>query len=305
MITEIIAIYAITDDLLDAIGQQEDCRVVMSDAEVVTTALVASRFLGSNHRLAQDYLKEHGLVPKMLDKSPFNRRLHRLFPLLLDVFDYLGSVLKAIQPTTEYLLESFPVVLCDNMRIRQARLVRSEQYRGYIASKKRFFYGLRVQLLATSTGIPVEFAFLPGAANDVRGLNALPLQLPTHSEIYAAAASPTIKLKRSSTRTRPSPCRWLASATPNAPTRPVWLTSSSALGTLLKLSLVPLPLAFLKPFTPSQWMAFCSKSLRLSLRLPWKPPLSTNISCQDHCHEPLKHVRLMRLSTVAIQGKRL
>lgn len=188
MITEIIAIYAITDDLLNAIGHREDCRVAMSDAEVVTTALVASRFFGSNHRLAQDYLKEHGFVPKMLDKSRFNRRLHRLFPLLLEVFDYLGSVLKALQPTTEYLLDSFPVALCDNIRIRQVRLVRSEHYRGYIASKKRFFYGIRVQLLTTSTGIPVEFAFLPGAANDVRGLNALPLQLPAHSEVYADAA---------------------------------------------------------------------------------------------------------------------
>lgn len=127
-------------------------------------------------------------MPKMLDKDRFNRRLHRFLPLLLEVFDYLGTVLKAIQPTTEYLLDSFPVALCDNIRIRQVRLVRSEQYRGYIASKKRFFYGIRVQLLATSTGIPVAFAFLPGAANDVRELNALPLQLPPRSEVYADAA---------------------------------------------------------------------------------------------------------------------
>lgn len=124
----------------------------------------------------------------MWDKSRFNRRLHRLFPLLLDVFDYLGTVLKAMQPTTEYLLDSFPVALCYNIRLRSVRLVRSEHYRGYIASKKRFFYGIRVQLLATSTGIPVEFAFLPGAAHDVRGLNALPLHLPVHSAVYADAA---------------------------------------------------------------------------------------------------------------------
>ena len=188
MITEIIAIYAITDDLLKALGHHEDCRVQMSDAEVITTALVAARFFSGNQHLAQTYLKEHGLMPKMLDKSRFNRRLHRLFLPLLDVFDSLGTVLKSISPTTEYLLDSFPVPLCDNIRIPRVRLVRSEDYRGYIASKKRFFYGIRVQLLATSAGIPVEFAFLPGEANDVRGLNALPLALPAHSEIYADAA---------------------------------------------------------------------------------------------------------------------
>lgn len=149
MITEIIAIYAITDDLLKAIGHREDCRVQMSDAEVITTALVATRFFSGNHYLSQQYLKEHGLMPRMLDKSRFNRRLHRLFLPLLDLFDYLGTVLKSINPTTEYLLDSFPVPLCDNIRIPRVRLVRSEDYRGNIASKRRFFYGIRVQLLAT------------------------------------------------------------------------------------------------------------------------------------------------------------
>jgi len=165
MLGEIIAIYAITDDLLKAIGHREDLRSQLSDAEVITTALVAARFFGGNHQNAQDYLKEHGLMPKMLSKSRFNRRLHRLFLPLLDLFDCLGMVLKSINSSTEYLLDSFPVPLCDNIRIPKVRLVQSEEYRGYIASKKRYFYGIRVQLLATKDGIPVEFAFLPGAAN--------------------------------------------------------------------------------------------------------------------------------------------
>ncbi|MGG6268245.1 IS982 family transposase, partial [Leptolyngbya sp. AN03gr2] len=38
MLDEIIAIYAITDDLLKAIGHQDDCRAQLSDAEVITTA---------------------------------------------------------------------------------------------------------------------------------------------------------------------------------------------------------------------------------------------------------------------------
>lgn len=155
---------------------------------MITTAFVSARFFGGNHQNAQDYLKEHGLMPQMLSQSRFNRRLHRLFGLLLDVFNYVGSMLKSISPTTEYLLDSFPVPICDNIRIPRVRLVHSEDFRGYIASKKRYFYGIRVQLLATKDGIPVEFAFLPGEANDVRGLNALPLSLPANSEIYADAA---------------------------------------------------------------------------------------------------------------------
>ncbi|MDJ0902101.1 MAG: glycogen/starch/alpha-glucan phosphorylase [Xenococcus sp. MO_188.B8] len=43
MIDEIVAIYAIVEDLLKAIGHQKDCRIEMSDAEVITAALVATR----------------------------------------------------------------------------------------------------------------------------------------------------------------------------------------------------------------------------------------------------------------------
>jgi hypothetical protein len=39
MLNEIISIYAITDDLLKAIGHNEDCRRQMSDAEIITTAI--------------------------------------------------------------------------------------------------------------------------------------------------------------------------------------------------------------------------------------------------------------------------
>ena len=44
MLGEIIAIYAIVEDLLKATGHQENCQVQMSDAEVMTSALVAAKF---------------------------------------------------------------------------------------------------------------------------------------------------------------------------------------------------------------------------------------------------------------------
>jgi hypothetical protein len=137
MLNEIIAIYAITDDLLKALAHQEDSRIRMSDAEVITSALVAARFFGGHQEQACNYLLEHGLVPKMLSKSRFSRRWHRLFLPLLDLCDDLGQVLKSINSSSEYLLDSFPVPICDNIRISKSKLVGSEDDRGYIASKKR------------------------------------------------------------------------------------------------------------------------------------------------------------------------
>ncbi len=62
MLGEIIAIYAIVEDLLKATGHQEDCRVQMSDAEVVTSALVAAKFFGGNQEQACIFLESDRLL---------------------------------------------------------------------------------------------------------------------------------------------------------------------------------------------------------------------------------------------------
>jgi hypothetical protein len=188
MINKIIAVYCIIDDVLKAIDHQEHEQRTMSDAEIITTAIASAMFFGGNHETAREYMKNHGLVPKMLCKSRFNRRLHAIDELINDLFHQLGMMLKQINQDTQYLVDSFPVSVCDNIRISRCRLVNAPEYRGYIASKRRYFYGVRVHLLTTADGIPVEMVFLPGSAHDLRGLQTLPLNLPPQSEIYGDKA---------------------------------------------------------------------------------------------------------------------
>ena len=61
MLDEIVAIYAIVEDLLKAIGHQEDCRIQMSDAEVITAALVAARLLGARANRRKTTVRSHPL----------------------------------------------------------------------------------------------------------------------------------------------------------------------------------------------------------------------------------------------------
>jgi hypothetical protein len=182
------ALYCITDDLLKAIGHTDDARCEMSDAEVVTAALVAAFDFGGNMERSRRFLRETGLMPRMLSRSRLNRRLHRVADLVVSLFHQLGAALKEASPSTKYLLDSFPVPVCDNIRISRSRLVRGAQFRGYVAAKRRYFYGVRVQVVTTEEGVPVELAFLPGAASDVRGLEVLPLELPAGGELFMDSA---------------------------------------------------------------------------------------------------------------------
>src|SRR5712671_3895175 len=63
---KIIATFSLCDDLLKAIHHPEDCQCQMNDAEIMTTALIASLFFRGNHESARAMLKQHGYIPHMV-----------------------------------------------------------------------------------------------------------------------------------------------------------------------------------------------------------------------------------------------
>jgi len=188
MIDKTIAIYTIVDDLLKAIGHQEDPRRFMTDAEVATTAIVAALFFCGNLEKAKCCLYQTRLMPRMLSKSRLCRRLHQISELMFNLFHQLGMVFKDANTEMQYVLDSFPVAVCDNIRISRCKIVQGEEFRGYISSKRRYFYGVRVYVLATVDGIPVEIVFLPGRLHDVNVLHEMPFNLPSSSEIFSDSA---------------------------------------------------------------------------------------------------------------------
>lgn len=186
---QIITIYCLCADFLAAYGYQDDPQTQMTTAEVMTVALVAATFFVGNQELSRRFLKEHGYIKRMLSKSRFNRRLHQIPDTLWQaLFALLAEAAKQNNPTQEYIVDSCPVPVCDNIRIFTCRLYRGETYRGKVASKKRFVYGLRVHLLITATGRPVEFVLAPASQSDLKALRSLPLDLAAGAEIYADPA---------------------------------------------------------------------------------------------------------------------
>ena len=182
-----LAIYCFIDDFLKASGHRQDKRVEVTDAEVITIAITAMRHFGGNFEKSRLVLHELGLIKRLLSRSRFSRRLSRLIDVIHLLFHQFGSVFKELHWESRYLLDSFPVAVCDNIRIKRCRLVQDERYRGAMTSKRRYFYGVRVQILTTSDGIPLEFCILPGGCADLQGLAELALDLPENAELFVDA----------------------------------------------------------------------------------------------------------------------
>ena len=188
MINKCIVIYVFIDDLLKETDHNEPTNRNMSDAEVITTVLVSAIYFSGHHEKAMSFMSSTGMVTHMLSKSRFNRRLHQIRELIVDLFFQLSSLIKELNISSEYSIDSFPVHTCDNIRIANSKLIQGEIYRGKKVSMRRYFYGYNVHVLCTADGIPVEYTFLPGRRHDSNALKQMPLLVPPGSKIYADSA---------------------------------------------------------------------------------------------------------------------
>lgn len=186
---KIITIYCLCADFLSAWGLEDDPQARVSTAEVMTVALVAAALFHGHQDRARLLLKGHGYIPRMLSASRFNRRLHAIEESVWEAFfALLAEAHKQINDGQEYVVDSMPIPVCDNYRIGRCRIYQGPEHRGYIARKRRYFFGLRVHLVITATGKPVEFVLRPGAEAAIRAFKRLRLDLPAGAGLYSDTA---------------------------------------------------------------------------------------------------------------------
>ena len=182
-----VTIYCFVDDFLKISYPKEDARRKVSDAEIITTVLLACRFFRGNFVSARKYMREHHGMNR-LHKSNFNRHLHRLSDTLTALFLGLGQSVKELNLESNYIIDSFPVAVCKNIRIRRCKLLQNEAYRGYNHSKREYFYGFKVTVITTSDGIPVDYFIAAGSFHDSTIFNAMNIDLPQGSQLFGDSA---------------------------------------------------------------------------------------------------------------------
>lgn len=183
---EIIFFYCVADDFFKSMNLREDNQNHMNNAEVVTVALTAACFFCGNIENSRKFLMENGYIQDMLSKSRLCRRLHlipeefwRYLPL------NLPGITEKMDKNKEFIIDSFPISSCDNIRIGRRHLYKDECYRGKCVSKRRYFLGLKAHVLMTIDYQPVEWLLTAGCENDNKAFGRFYLNLPEGSIIYA------------------------------------------------------------------------------------------------------------------------
>lgn len=189
MVGEIITIFCLCDDYLKAIGQKDNHQARISTSEILTTAIVATKYFGGNYQKSRMFLDEHGYIPNMLSESRFVRRINAIDSnVFKELFLIMAKAFKAINAENIYAIDSFPIPVCANVRINRCKIYQERFYKGFCASKQEFFYGIKVHMLVTKIGQPVEFIIEPGSKSDIKAARAFVFDIPRGSKIHADRA---------------------------------------------------------------------------------------------------------------------
>jgi hypothetical protein len=168
------ALYVRTDDLLKASPERAPWRPrvgiapKITDAELITLAVMAAvlRFTSEARWLRHAHTHLRHLFRYLPQQPGYNKRLRALAPTIEWLITAL-AVETSMWTDDVWVVDSTPVE-CGRSRetARRSDLAGFAEY-GYCASHSRFFWGLRLHLVATLHGLPVGFA-LTGAKADER-----------------------------------------------------------------------------------------------------------------------------------------
>jgi hypothetical protein len=169
-----IALYVKIDDMLKKWPDLAPARPegsippTVSDAELLTMAVMSALLGFTSERRWLRYVTKNlaGMFPRRIGQSGYNKRIRKAFWLFIRVIRMLAMD-TTLWSDDVWVVDSTPVE-CGRSRetVRRSDVAGWAEY-GYCASHSRFFWGLRLHLVCTLSGLPVLFA-IAGAKADER-----------------------------------------------------------------------------------------------------------------------------------------
>lgn len=185
---QIITIYCLCDEVVKSLEIKDDLQCRMNTAEIMTFALLSAIHYRGDYRLTCLVAHSCRYFRKLLSHSRIVRRIHSISPTLWQVIFAFLKIILHKSASEIFIVDSFPVKAYENHKSFRARLFRGKLFHGYAASKKQYFFGIKVHMVVDEAGCPIEFCMTPASFSDIHGLQELPLDLPKGSILFGDKA---------------------------------------------------------------------------------------------------------------------
>jgi DDE family transposase len=183
-----IFIYCLCHEIIRSWNIKDDAQCHMNTAEVMTFVIISALHYQCNYRKTRLVMISHRYFSNILSYSRLVRRIHAIPTSIWTIAFHICKETLYPKSNQEYIVDSFPIAVCQNNKIFRCKLFHDKAFHGYNASKKAYFFGIKVHMIVDIHGIPIEFLFTPGSESDVNAFKRFECDLPQGSKIYADKA---------------------------------------------------------------------------------------------------------------------
>jgi hypothetical protein len=167
---------------------------IFTDQELLTIYLfghLQGHFL---QRRIYDYMAQHWFTwfPDLPSYQAFNYRLNQLSPcfaLLLE--DLLSELATGTPQTTDYVLDSLPIILAKGSRADAAKVAKEVANKGYCSTKKLFYHGVKLHLCGRrrlkQLPLPQALALTAASVHDLAAFRQ-EMEAPAFGALFADKA---------------------------------------------------------------------------------------------------------------------
>jgi len=158
-------------------------------------AIISACDHNCNYKKTRLISKTLHYFPKIISLSQLVRRIHKIpQQVWIMVFAALQIFLRD-ESKDVFIVDSFPVPAYQNHKSLRARIFNTKEYHGYTASKKQYFFGIKVHMIVDADGIPIEFLFTPGSTADISALSLFDLNMSAGSKLLGDRAYTSYSIK--------------------------------------------------------------------------------------------------------------
>jgi Transposase DDE domain len=178
-------LYVTIDDLLidhpEWMPERPDVGIApqLTDAELITLAVIQALlgFTSEARFIRHAHTHLHTMFPYLPQRPAYNKRLRNAAATMQHIISVIARDCPSWHDDV-WLVDSTPVE-CGRSRetVKRSDMAGLASY-GYCASHSRWFWGLRLHLIATPSGLPIAYA-LTSATTDERGTALAMIELDT------------------------------------------------------------------------------------------------------------------------------
>ena len=174
---------------------------LFTDQELVTVYLFGHLQGHFQQQRIYDYIRGHWLAwfPDLPSYQAFNYRLNQLAPSFACLLEALLNELanNGFQ-TTDHVLDSLPIILAKGGRADAAKVAREVANKGYCATKKLYYHGLKLHLLGArrrqALPVPEGLALTAASVHDLTAFRQ-EMEPPAFGVLFADKAYKDAALK--------------------------------------------------------------------------------------------------------------